>query len=60
MTMKTPAPKPSRRTAWLLIAVIAPLVSYIGGCELISSSRNKAFEAVQIGDPEASVIARLT
>jgi hypothetical protein len=41
-----------------VVAITAILVAYIGGCSLISSSRNKAFEAVQIGDTEASVVAR--
>jgi hypothetical protein len=42
----------------VVVAIIAILVAYIGGCSLISSSRNKAFEAVQIGDTEANVVAR--
>jgi hypothetical protein len=41
-----------------VIAITALLVAYIGSCSLISSSRNKAFEGVQIGDTEANVIAR--
>jgi hypothetical protein len=41
-----------------VVSIIAILVAYIGGCTLISSSRNKAFEAVQIGDTEANVVAR--
>lgn len=40
-----------------LIAIIA-LAAYIARCSFITNSRNKAFEAVQIGDTEASVIAR--
>jgi|SRR5258708_33024547 len=41
-----------------LIAVIVVLVSYIARCSFIASSRGKAFDAVQIGDTESSVVAR--
>ena len=39
-------------------AVTLAIVSYAGGCSAISNSRNKAFEAVQIGETEADVIDR--
>jgi len=51
-------PRPSCHAVWFLTAVMVSLILYIGGCSLISGSRNKAFEAVQIGDTEVSVIAR--
>jgi hypothetical protein len=41
-----------------VIALIAAFAWYIARCSFITSSRNKAFDAVQIGDTEASVIAR--
>jgi hypothetical protein len=41
-----------------VIAIIAVLASYIGRCAFITGNRNKAFDAVQIGDTEANVIAR--
>jgi hypothetical protein len=41
-----------------LIAIIAVLASYFARCAFITGSRNKAFDAIQIGDTEANVIAR--
>jgi hypothetical protein len=41
-----------------LITVIAVIASYVGRCAFIAGSRNKAFDAVQIGDTDVEVIAR--
>jgi hypothetical protein len=41
-----------------LIASVVVLASYITRCSFIASSRGKAFDAVQIGDSESSVVAR--
>ena len=42
----------------ITVIAIVVLAAYIWDCSLISSSRNKAFEAIKIGDTEGSVIAQ--
>lgn len=42
----------------VLLVIGAVFVASIGACSLKSYSRNSAFDAVQVGDAEATVIAR--
>jgi hypothetical protein len=54
----TSSAKGKRFLGAIIVVAIVILVAYMGGCSLISSSRNKAFEAINIGDTEANVVAR--
>lgn len=54
----TSSAKGKRSLGTIAVVAIVILAAYIGGCSLISSSRNKAFEAIKIGDTEANVIAQ--
>jgi hypothetical protein len=54
----TSSAKGKRFLGTIAVFAIVILVAYIRDCSLISSSRNKAFEAIKIGDTEANVVAR--
>lgn len=41
----------------ILLAVLGLFVLYVGGCAALSSSRNRAFDAVHPGDVRDSVIS---
>jgi hypothetical protein len=50
--------KGKRSLVAIIVVATVILVAYIGGCSLISNSRNKAFESIKIGDTEANVVAK--
>lgn len=54
----TSSAKRKRFLGAIIVVATVILVAYIGGCSLISSNRNKAFESINIGDTEANVVAR--
>ena len=57
--ISTSGSKRKKRSFAVIVApVTLAIVSYAGACSAISGSRNKAFEAIQVGDTESKVIDR--
>lgn len=43
-------------TATILLIIGLIITIYIGGCEFVSHAKNKAFDLVQVGDMESTVV----